>query len=297
MTITIHRPRSGPRPFDDIGRMLGLNDPPTVTERHLPPSIWKHGRIHNEATQWLEHWYGQRRNDDTAYRYAVALAGWLRHLDANGKTVHDATAEDYRAYEALNRFPADGRDGITSSSWDGIPTVIKQFHEWLLQTWGTDLPFPIEAKYGPLTCTHESNNWRAALPLIGAVMLTVLLAGCGNPRIGTSTSNETLTPLPTSSQPNPDGALVEGTLVGDGAGCLWIDGEIAPWAVLWPPGYSSQIVDDVISLLDQNGTVVAHEGQTVQLGGSDTTTPERQGCGPANTGRTWVAGGASVVPE
>ena len=149
MTITVHRPQAGPRNFDDIGRMLGLDDPPAVAERHLAPSIWKHGRIHNEATQWLEHWYGRRRNADTAYRYAVALAGWLRHLDGAGKTVHDATAEDYRAYEALNRFPADGSDGITSSSWDGIKTVIKQFHEWLFQTWGTELPFPIEAKYGP----------------------------------------------------------------------------------------------------------------------------------------------------
>jgi hypothetical protein len=37
--------------------------------------------------------------------------------------------------------------------------------------------------------------------------------------------------------------------------------------VMWPFGYSARYVDDHLELLDDDGSVVAAEGDTVQMGG------------------------------
>ena len=63
-------------------------------------------------------------------------------------------------------------------------------------------------------------------------------------------------------------ALATGTLVPDtrsGLGIASADGFRTP--VMWPFGYSAILVEEVIQLIDDEGNVVAVEGDVVSMGG------------------------------
>jgi len=63
-------------------------------------------------------------------------------------------------------------------------------------------------------------------------------------------------------------ALRTGTLVEDprsGLGVRAVTGEVTP--VTWPFGYSTRLDFGGLALVDENGAVVAHVGDTVELGG------------------------------
>lgn len=76
--------------------------------------------------------------------------------------------------------------------------------------------------------------------------------------------------LLTESRPSRacDDSLLTGRLIPDSDSGLAVQastGEITK--VMWPFGYSARYVDDRIELLDADGSVVATEGDTMQMGG------------------------------
>lgn len=90
------------------------------------------------------------------------------------------------------------------------------------------------------------------------VFLGAVLAGCG--------------PVSLRTQPAPvsvcDDALASGTLVSDGPSGLAFqgtDGAILP--ARWPFGYTARRGVSGIELVDNGGTVLAHEGDFVTAGG------------------------------
>ena len=107
-------------------------------------------------------------------------------------------------------------------------------------------------------------------PLAGVVLLSVLILGCG--RAGPTASPVKTIPLAT--QPPVDtvtpevcmAALLEGTLALDPGTGLGVaqEGRVTP--VRWPNGWMA--LDTVpVTLADADGTVIAHVGDHVQVGG------------------------------
>jgi hypothetical protein len=99
----------------------------------------------------------------------------------------------------------------------------------------------------------------AAVALASAVAVSI--AGCAfGPRVALRTS-------PVASQACMD-ALVSGVLARDarsGLGIATAGGGAT--AVEWPFGYSARDEGDRIALVDENGKVVAREGDQVEVGG------------------------------
>lgn len=94
----------------------------------------------------------------------------------------------------------------------------------------------------------------------------------GSPPAPTSSPAATPESIALLTEPAPAqacmGALAQGTLVPDprsGLGIVSPGGERTP--VMWPFGYSARLVDGVIELVDNTGTFVAREGDTVAIGG------------------------------
>lgn len=113
------------------------------------------------------------------------------------------------------------------------------------------------------------------------------LSGCSAESVATPTASGPSAAAPTSAAPTAAAptaeavalltepvpaqacmaALAQGTLVPDPRSGLALAtaGERTP--VMWPFGYSGRLVDGVIELLDDAGTFVAREGDTVEIGG------------------------------
>lgn len=70
-------------------------------------------------------------------------------------------------------------------------------------------------------------------------------------------------------------ALMEGELTVDD-GCLGVSPEADDMvtAVVWPAGYSLEFDDDGVVLIDDQGEVVAHEGDLISMGGGNSPDPD-----------------------
>lgn len=97
-------------------------------------------------------------------------------------------------------------------------------------------------------------------PIAAAALAVAMLAGCG-------------TPVSLRTQPAPLSAcmdaLATGTLVASAKSGLAIragdEGEMIE--VEWPFGYTARRDLTGLALVDGAGTVIAHEGQVIQMGG------------------------------
>jgi hypothetical protein len=93
--------------------------------------------------------------------------------------------------------------------------------------------------------------------LFATVLMAAAIAGC----------SASLRTAPAPAE-DCDMALLAGTLVEDprsGLGVEDVTGTVTP--VLWPFGYSARPDLGGIALVDANGAVIAHVGETIELGG------------------------------
>ncbi len=117
------------------------------------------------------------------------------------------------------------------------------------------------------------NGLRNRRKLLAAFGLVAILAGAG--------CREASTPPTTSAAPvvgpvdlpyNPDppkDAKIIANLVGDAeldGGCVWLRQGVTDLSVLWPPGFTAEF--NPVRIVDTAGTVVAQEGDQVELTGS-----------------------------
>lgn len=121
--------------------------------------------------------------------------------------------------------------------------------------------------------------------ILVALAVAGLVASCGaaaTPAIAVPT----LALDPAGSPQACPAALIEGTLRADEDwGVALETSEGAKVMVLWPHGYSATVDDTGLALIDGSGTVVAREGDVVQVGG-----------GGSDAEGTWIGcGGVTVV--
>jgi hypothetical protein len=96
----------------------------------------------------------------------------------------------------------------------------------------------------------------------------------------------TLPPDPAGSPQACPAALIEGILRANEEWGIALETPDGPTLkVLWPHGYSARVDDTGLALIDGSGSVVAREGDLVQVGG-----------GGSDAEGTWIGcGGVTVV--
>jgi len=112
------------------------------------------------------------------------------------------------------------------------------------------------------------------------ITLAVALAACAaTPSAAPASAVVLRTWVPSSPEACP-AARTEGTLVRQsqsGAGLR--DDAGAVWQVIWPTDYTAREEGGRLVVLDGSGTVVAHEGDRVEIGGADVGGETWLGCG------------------
>ena len=125
-----------------------------------------------------------------------------------------------------------------------------------------------------------------------AVILVAGLIGCSeeNPVSGDATEPAAVTsPTATSptlavptcdpQQPCGEEADVDGTLAADGSGCVWLETDDGAVNVRWPTGFTASQANGEIELVDEQGQLVASEGDTLDMIGG-TYQADTPGCAP-----------------
>lgn len=138
---------------------------------------------------------------------------------------------------------------------------------------------------------------KTLLPLL---VLAGALAGC-QPQAAPADPSRPQSPiaesryvdLPTSQGDGVTQALLEGILRGDAdlgmAGCAWVEVPGLPESVtvLWPPGSRANFESDRFELVDEDGAIIAREGDEIALvGGALESAPDHPCPSP---GQAWAA--------
>jgi hypothetical protein len=74
------------------------------------------------------------------------------------------------------------------------------------------------------------------------------------------------------------------------SGCIFVAADGDRWLLLWPDGYTAQLVDGGLEILDEDGRVVATEGERLRVGGGETNPVEVGGSAAAERWATNLSG-------
>ena len=113
---------------------------------------------------------------------------------------------------------------------------------------------------------------RALLALAAATLMGACAAGPSAPSRPTAgaIALRTQPPQPAGTATACMAALLSGTLVRDGVAGLRVrDEQGHSHQVIWPNGFSARDDGGRLAVIDQSGTVVAHEGDRVSIGGGE----------------------------
>jgi hypothetical protein len=125
-------------------------------------------------------------------------------------------------------------------------------------------------------------RWTAQVLLSVVAALVIAACAAASPAIAVPT----LEPEPAGTPQACPAALIEGILRADEEWGIVLEAtDGAKVKVLWPHGYSARVDDGGLALIDEDGSIVAHAGDLVQVGGGGT---DAEG--------TWVGcGGVTVI--
>ena len=76
-------------------------------------------------------------------------------------------------------------------------------------------------------------------------------------------------------------------------GCLWVIGDRQQYPIGWPYAYSWNDDDGTVQLRDENGTIVAKVGDTIEMAGGEVDGDPLDPC--LTTAKVWYAVGPVVV--
>lgn len=115
---------------------------------------------------------------------------------------------------------------------------------------------------------------RALIALAAATLLASRAAGPSTFPVATATPREialrTQARQPAGTATTCMAALLTGTLVRDGATDIRLrDEQGHAHQVVWPNGYTARDDDGRLAVIDQSGSLVAHEGDRVSVGGGE----------------------------
>jgi hypothetical protein len=55
------------------------------------------------------------------------------------------------------------------------------------------------------------------------------------------------------------------------SGCVFVSDHNESWLLLWPEGYTAQLADGRLDVLDESGDIVGREGGRLRVGGGEST--------------------------
>jgi hypothetical protein len=134
------------------------------------------------------------------------------------------------------------------------------------------------------------------IAFVGAVLLA-LLSGCGE---GTESEGGLFFPTYVHDPDEPlPGATLEG-IVTASDGCIFLDDTGSEMhLLLWPGGWSSELKDGQLNVYDEDGQVVASEGEIATFGGGERRSGEVAEVYPDGTpqacrsGPVWLVSGVA----
>ncbi len=138
-----------------IERVMGVV--PLDVEHVDAPSIWVDGAFHPSASRWLFRKYRLRPVDATIKSHAARLSNYISFLrdecglvgnEQSTSDVFMASAEDLRKFYRARQFTPETK--VSSASWQAQLSTIKQFHEFLRDTYRLPLPFRLESFLNPV---------------------------------------------------------------------------------------------------------------------------------------------------
>ncbi|MFO8076839.1 MAG: hypothetical protein R6T85_12060 [Egibacteraceae bacterium] len=152
-----------PKPIDRDALERLLGEPPLAIEHIDAPSIVVDDRYHLAACRWLLRKQRLRPVDGTVLAHARRLALWIAYLrhergrdhpEPFAADVFAATEDDMAAYYRARQFNDETR--VSSATWRAQLSTIKQFHEYLRDTYGLALPFALSKFRTPAGTTVTS---------------------------------------------------------------------------------------------------------------------------------------------
>ena len=162
--VTFHRAKTVEFSEDDYARIkkiLGKEPMRFPGKRELKPWLTVDYRVHFLATWWFEH-IEKPGNEKTVRQYGSAIRMWIDYLvneaglwDANefhsdawiaGPDGFAATGHIDHHLRNFRKFLTDERPDefggtVSDARWNGVLTVVKQFHEAVNPQWKVPLPF------------------------------------------------------------------------------------------------------------------------------------------------------------
>ncbi len=140
-----------PRPVSHEVLARALGEAPFAVAHVEAPSVMVEGRFHPAACRWLVRKHNIRPVLGTTMAHARRLADWIEFLRVErhrvGPTVAQsdvfvAIEDDLAAYYRRRQY--DDERKVSSTSWHGDRSTIKQFHEFLQRTYGVPAPFEVD---------------------------------------------------------------------------------------------------------------------------------------------------------
>lgn len=139
-----------------------LGETPLTVAAVLSPVITVDGFVEADSTEWLALVHGRKagpRTTKTAESYARSLCGYASFLIERNTSLRGATSVLFKAY--VNYRTVDPSTRVAGTTWVRDRTAIKQFHEWLRETYGVAMPFTVEffrTPYGVVSSMREGRN-------------------------------------------------------------------------------------------------------------------------------------------
>lgn len=139
-----------------------LGVPPLNIAPVQHPVLTIDGYIEPDATAWLAHVTAKTGGPNatkTGPTYAQSLRQYTAFLLGMKTTLRGATKKHVDAYVKVRTV--DEATRVSGAAWRRDRTVIKQFHEWLRETYLIALPFTLDVvhtAYGPKTSMREGRN-------------------------------------------------------------------------------------------------------------------------------------------
>lgn len=124
----------------------------------LAPVLTVDGLIEDDATEWLAYVHARTGGTKTGKSYAESICVYAAFLIDRNCSLRGATNAHLVGY--VNYRTVDDATRVSGTTWYRDRNVIKQFHEWLRETNGIEVPFTVDVVRTPPSFTNalERNN-------------------------------------------------------------------------------------------------------------------------------------------
>ncbi|MGJ9371694.1 site-specific integrase [Nesterenkonia sp. CF4.4] len=123
------------------------------------PVLTVDGLVEPDASAWLAQVHARTSGTQTARSYAESLRQFAAFMLQRNTSLRGARREHVVEYVRYRTIEEPTR--VSGMTWQRDRTTIKQFYEWLRETYGIDLPFTLDilpTERGPVTSMREGRG-------------------------------------------------------------------------------------------------------------------------------------------